>query len=57
MGIWKLKGVRRNIEQGTCPVCNKEEGWSHLLRCGETKSWRENLDDKRFTSVDLEIGI
>jgi hypothetical protein len=57
MGIWKLKGVRRNIEQGICPLCNKEEGWSHILRCDETKSWRNDLVDKRFTSVDPEIGI
>jgi hypothetical protein len=56
MGIWKLKGVRKNIEQGIYPLCNEEEGWSHILRCDETKSWREDLVDKRFTSVDLEIG-
>jgi hypothetical protein len=24
MGIWKLKGVRGNIEQGICPMCSKE---------------------------------
>jgi hypothetical protein len=26
MGIWRLKGVRGNTEQGMCPMCNKEEG-------------------------------
>jgi hypothetical protein len=57
MGIWKLKGVRRNTEQGIYPLCNKEEGWSHILRCYETNTWREDLVDKRFTSVDTEIGI
>jgi hypothetical protein len=56
-GICKLKGVRSNREQGICPLCNKEEGWSHVLRCDETKSCREDLVDKRFTSVDPEIGI
>jgi hypothetical protein len=56
MGIWKLKGVRGNTEQGMCPMCNKEEGWSHTLRCDETKSWREELVDKRFTSIEPEIG-
>jgi hypothetical protein len=25
MGIWKLKGVRRNMEQGICPMHSKEE--------------------------------
>jgi hypothetical protein len=57
MGIWKLKGVRRNIEQRICPMCNKEGGWSHILTCDENKSWREDLVDKRFTSVEPEIGI
>jgi hypothetical protein len=27
MGIWRLKDVGGNTEQGMCPVCNKEEGW------------------------------
>jgi hypothetical protein len=22
MGMWRLKGVRRNTEQGMCPMCN-----------------------------------
>jgi hypothetical protein len=26
MGIWRLKCVRGNTEQGMCPMCNKEEG-------------------------------
>jgi hypothetical protein len=51
MGFRKLKWVRRNIEQDICPLFNKEEGWSHIVRCDETKSWREDLVDKRFTGV------
>jgi hypothetical protein len=38
-------------------MCNKEEGWSHILRCDETKSWREDLGVKRFTSIEPGIGI
>jgi hypothetical protein len=37
-------------------MCNKE-GWSHILRCVETRSWREELVDKRFTSIELETGM
>jgi hypothetical protein len=40
-----------------CPMCNKEEGWSHTLRCDETRSWRDELVDKRFRSIDPETGI
>jgi hypothetical protein len=57
LGIWRLKGVRGNNEQGVCPMCHKEEGWSHILRCEETGSWREKLIDKTFTSTEPEIGI
>jgi hypothetical protein len=57
MGIWRLNCVRGNIEHGMCPMCNKEEGWSHILRCAETRSWREELVDKRFTGTEPEIGI
>jgi uncharacterized protein YprB with RNaseH-like and TPR domain len=38
-------------------MCNKEEGWSHILRFEETRSWREELVDKRFTSIEPEIGM
>jgi hypothetical protein len=44
-------------EQGTCPMCNKEEGWSHILRCEETKIWREEFVNKRYTNIEPEIGI
>jgi hypothetical protein len=57
MDIWRLRGVRGNTEQGLCPMCNKEEGWSNILRCGEARSWREELVDKGFTSTEPEIGI
>jgi hypothetical protein len=26
MGIWRLKGVRGNVDKGVCPVCRKEGG-------------------------------
>jgi hypothetical protein len=57
MGIWKVKGVRGNTEQGMCPMCSEEESWSHILRCAETRNWREALVHKRFTSIKPEIGI
>jgi hypothetical protein len=33
----ETEGVVRNSEQGICSVRSKEEGWSHILRCGRTK--------------------
>jgi predicted RNA-binding protein YlxR (DUF448 family) len=49
--------VLEEIQNRDCVLCNKEEGWSHILRCEETRSWREELVDKRFTSIEPEIGI
>jgi uncharacterized protein YprB with RNaseH-like and TPR domain len=57
MGIWRLKGVRENTEHGMCPMCNKEEDWSHILSCEGTRSWREELVDKQFTNIEPEIGM
>jgi hypothetical protein len=57
MGIWRLKCVRGNTEQGMCLMCNKEEGWSHILRCAETRSWREELVDKGLTNIEPEIEM
>jgi hypothetical protein len=45
MGIWRLKGAWGNTDQGMCPICSKEEGWTHILRCEETKRWRDELVD------------
>jgi hypothetical protein len=46
-----------STEQGMCPMCNKEEGWSHILRYAETRSWRKELEDKRFTNIEPETGM
>jgi hypothetical protein len=51
MGIWRLKGVRGNIDQGMCPICSKQEGWSRILRCEGTRSLRDELVDKRMDKI------
>jgi hypothetical protein len=33
MGIWRFKGIRKNVETGICSMCRKEEELSHILRC------------------------
>jgi hypothetical protein len=37
VAIQRLKGVRRNNERGICPICGKEEDWSHVHVCERTK--------------------
>jgi hypothetical protein len=57
MGIWRLKGIRKNVEIGICLICRKKEELSHILRCEGKKMWREKILDKRFWNIDPEIGI
>jgi hypothetical protein len=57
MRIWRLKGIRKNIEIGICPICRKEEELSHILRCDRTKMRREEILYKRFWNIDPEIGL
>jgi hypothetical protein len=37
-GVWKLRWIRRGLEEGTCPTCRGNEDVKHiLLSCPETK--------------------
>jgi hypothetical protein len=48
-----MKGKGGNIDQGMCPVCRKEEEWSHILRRKEKMQGR-NVGEK-YTGIDLEM--
>jgi hypothetical protein len=48
MGIWRLKGMRGNIDKGVCTVCSKEEGGTtscnvKVQGSGGTDGWKESL--------------
>jgi hypothetical protein len=44
LGIWKLRGSRKGVEKGTCPLCLGEEDTKHiLLECPETNDWRTEM--------------
>jgi hypothetical protein len=51
MGIWRLKGMRGNIDKGVYPVCRKEGGGSHILQCEGTRVWRDRWLERKFTAV------
>jgi hypothetical protein len=57
MGIWRLKGVRGNIDKGVCPVWRREEGGNHILQCEGTRVWRDRWLERKFTDILPEIGI
>jgi hypothetical protein len=46
-GIWKVRGTRKGLETGRCPLCNGEEDAVHtLLKCPETRRLREHRSRK-----------
>jgi hypothetical protein len=47
-GVWKLRGIRRGWEKGTCPLCRGNEDAKHvLLSCPETKKWGMQFMNKK----------
>jgi hypothetical protein len=54
MGIWRLKGMRGNIDKG---VCRKEGGGSHILQYEGTRVWRDRRLERKFTGIHTEKRI
>jgi hypothetical protein len=55
-GVWRLKGVGRNSEQGICHMCGKGEDGSHILGCKGIKIWRDHFGQE-VRNIAVEIGI
>jgi hypothetical protein len=55
-GVWKIRGVRRRREKGTCPLCRGNEDAKHiLLSCSETKNWRIQFINKKLLCINEEL--
>jgi hypothetical protein len=56
LGIWKLRGSRKGVEKGACPLClGKEDNKHILLECLDTKNWRTEMLCKRWTDISKEV--
>jgi hypothetical protein len=56
-GIWKLRGMRKGLEIGRCPLCNGEEDSVHIiLKCPETRRLRENLLSRKWQIINEELS-
>jgi hypothetical protein len=42
---------------GICPICSREEDWSHVLGCEGTKISREKIFNQRFGYISAGIVI
>jgi hypothetical protein len=57
LGIWKLRGSRKAVEKGTCPLCLGKEDTKHiLLECSETKNWRTEMLCTRWLGINEEVA-
>jgi hypothetical protein len=54
-GIWQLKGVRRNVDKGRCPLCLQEDVKHILLNCRETKHWRLKLIHDKWLNMNKKV--
>jgi hypothetical protein len=56
-GIWKLRGMRKGLETGRCPLCNGEEDAIHiLLKCPEIRRLREHLLSRKWQIINEELA-
>jgi hypothetical protein len=56
-GIWKLRGVRKGLETGRCPLCNGEGDAIHiLLKCLEISRLREHLLSRKWQIINEELA-
>jgi hypothetical protein len=55
-GIWKLRGIRRGFEKGRCPLCWEEDVKHILLRCNESKKWREEWVNSNWPNINEDLA-
>jgi hypothetical protein len=54
-GIWKVRGIRKGLEIGRCPLRNGEEDAIHIvLKCPETRRLREHLS-RKWQIINVEL--
>jgi hypothetical protein len=56
-GIWKLRGMRKGFEKGRCPLCSEEEDPIHILKCSETRKWREQFLSRKWLRLNELIDF
>jgi hypothetical protein len=54
-GTRKLRGTRKGLENGRCPVSNAEDAVKVLLKCPETRKLRENLS-RKWQIINEEVA-
>jgi hypothetical protein len=56
-GFWKLRRIRRGSDRGRFPPCLGEMEAKHImLKCPETKKWREELVCNKWLNINEDIA-
>jgi hypothetical protein len=56
-GIWNLRGIRKGLEVGRCPLRNGEKDAIHiLLKYKETRRLREHLLSRKWQIINEEVA-
>jgi hypothetical protein len=49
--------MRKGFEKGRCPLCSENEDAVHiLLKCSETRKWRDQFLSRKWQIVNEEIA-
>jgi hypothetical protein len=55
-GILQLRGIRRNIDKGRCPLCLGEENMKRVLQdWKETNHWRLKLTHDKWLNMNKQV--
>jgi hypothetical protein len=53
IGIWKMRGIRKEFKKGSCPLCYEQEDDKHVLpTCPDTMTWREEFLCKKSLGLN-----
>ena len=57
LGVWKLRGIRKNFDRGICPLCYGRENAQHIiLECRATVHWRVKYMDKKLLELNPDLA-
>jgi hypothetical protein len=51
-GVWKLNGIRKNRDKGSCPPCLGEVCQTVLLDCIYTRDWRKEIAEWKVVKYE-----
>jgi len=55
--VWKLEGIRKEVDKVNCCLCLCKESIKHiLLDCKVTRNWRKKFVNEKCLNMNKEIS-